>query len=197
MLTNIMKQSIFEAATAVLSERGVDGTTMNRVAEAAEVAKSSLYDYFPSKEELLDFVFDRIVDPHMQLIEETLRAEMSAPQKLERILRTAFEIGARHKAVLGLLVNSDQQFRIKQRTRPRILEAFAAIFQQGIEEGSFRPHDAVHTGRIFLGAFRELFELLAGSESEVAADEYVGVLIDMVLHGLFGRRSQLRDEGID
>ena len=51
MLTAMMKESIFEAATAVLSEHGVDGTTMNRVAEAADLAKSSLYDYFPSKED--------------------------------------------------------------------------------------------------------------------------------------------------
>ena len=60
LLTTMMKESIFEAATSVLCEHGVDGTTMNRVAEAAELAKSSLYDYFPSKDELLEFVSDRL-----------------------------------------------------------------------------------------------------------------------------------------
>ena len=39
LLTTLMKESIFEAATAVLNEHGVNGTTMNRVAEAAELAK--------------------------------------------------------------------------------------------------------------------------------------------------------------
>ncbi len=184
MLTAMMKESIFEAATAVLSEHGVDGTTMNRVAEAADLAKSSLYDYFPSKEELLDFVFDRVVDPHMELVEETVRADLPAPRKLEKILRAGFELGARHRMVIGLLVNSDQQYRVKQRTRPRVLEAFAAIFDQGIKEGSFRPHNSAHIGRMFLGAFREMFELLAISGSEDSVKEYVDVLIDVVLHGL-------------
>ncbi len=115
---------------------------------------------------------------------ETLRADLPAPQKLERILRIAFETGTKHKAILGLLVHSDQEYQVRRRTRRQILEAFTAIFEQGIKEGSFHPHNPAHTGRMFLGAFRELFELLASSASEEAANEYVGVLIDAALHGL-------------
>ena len=184
LLDSMMKESIFEAATSVLSEHGVDGTTMNRVAEAADLAKSSLYDYFPSKDELLEFVSDRLRTPLMQGVEETLRADLPAPQKLERILRIAFETGTKHKAILGLLVHSDQEYQVRRRTRRQILEAFTAIFEQGIKEGSFHPHNPAHTGRMFLGAFRELYELLASSASEEAANEYVGVLIDAALHGL-------------
>ena len=110
----MMKESIFEAATSVLSEHGVDGTTMNRVAEAAEVAKSSLYDYFPSKDELLEFVSERLVAPFMQAVEETLRADMPAPQKLERILRIALENGIQHKAIIRLLVQSEQEYQVQR-----------------------------------------------------------------------------------
>ena len=84
LLTTMMKESIFEAATSVLSEHGVDGTTMNRVAEAADLAKSSLYDYFPSKDELLEFVSDRLVAPFMQFVEETIRADLPAPQEARK-----------------------------------------------------------------------------------------------------------------
>jgi AcrR family transcriptional regulator len=184
LLDTMMKESIFEAATSVLSLHGIDGTTMNRVAAAADLAKSSLYDYFPSKDELLGFVSDRLEAPFVQSVEETLRADLPAPQKLERILRTAFETGTKHKAILRLLVHSDQEYRLRRRGRPRILEAFTAIFEQGIKEGSFHSHNPAHTGRMFLGAFGELFELLASNASEEAANEYVGVLIDAALHGL-------------
>ena len=61
LLTTMMKDSIFEATTSVLSAHGIDGTTMNRVAEAADLAKSSLYDYFQNKDELLAFVANRIM----------------------------------------------------------------------------------------------------------------------------------------
>ena len=184
MLTAMMKESIFEAATLVLSEHGVQGTTMNRVAEAADLAKSSLYDYFPSKDELLEFVCDRMITPFLQAVEETLHLEMPAPQKLERIVRIAFETGAKHKAILRLLVYSDQEYQVRRRARPRILEAFTTIFEQGIREGSFHPHNPAHTGRMFLGAFRELFELQSSSASEEVINEYMRVLIDASLHGL-------------
>jgi AcrR family transcriptional regulator len=184
LLTTMMKNSIFEAATSVLSEHGLDGTTMNRVAAAADLAKSSLYDYFPSKDELLEFVSDRLALPFMQAVEETLGADLPAPHKLERILRIAFENCTKHKAIVRLLVQSDHEYRLRQKTRPQILEAFTAIFEQGIKEGSFHPHNPAHTGRMFLGAFRELFELLASSASEEAANEYVEVLIGAALHGL-------------
>ena len=184
LLTSMMKESIFEAATSVLCEYGADGTTMNRVAEAADLAKSSLYDYFSSKEELMDFVLDRLVAPFMQSVEETLQTDLLAPKKLERVLRIAFESGTKHKTIIRMLAQSEEEYQVKERTRPRILQAFTAIFKQGIEEGSFHPHNPAHTGRMFLGAFDELFELLKSSASEEAASEYVGVLIDAALHGL-------------
>jgi AcrR family transcriptional regulator len=157
---------------------------MNRVAEAAEVAKSSLFDYFSSKEELLQFVSDRLVAPFLQAIEETARTHLPAPQKLERVLRLAFDSGTKHKAILRLLAQSGEEHQVRQRVRPRILKAFTAIFEQGIEEGSFHPHNPAHTSRMFVGAFHELFELLASSESEEAANEYAGALIDAALHGV-------------
>jgi AcrR family transcriptional regulator len=184
LLTTMMKESIFEAATSVLCEHGIDGTTMNRVAEAADLAKSSLYDYFPSKVELLKFISDRLVLPFIQAVEEIVGADLPAPQKLERIVRLAFENGVQHKAIIRLLAQAEQEYEVKKRTRPRILEAFTAIFAQGIREGSFHPHNPAYTGLMFLGAFSEVFELLKSSASEEAAKEYVSMLIDAALHGL-------------
>ena len=195
MLATVMKESIFQAATSVLSEHGLEGTTMNRVAEAAELAKSSLYDYFRSKEELLEFVFDRLVIPFMQGIEETLRADLPAPRKLERILRVAFDTGVKHKAVIRILAKSDQEYRVKERTRPRIIEAFTAIFEQGIREGSFQPHNPAHTGRMFLGSIHELFELLASNASEEAVNDYLEALIAAALHGVSIHVDQNRAAG--
>ena len=70
LLNTMMKETIFEATTSVLCKHGVNGTTMNRVAEAANLAKSSLYDYFESKDDLLRFFNTRLVEPFFQAIEE-------------------------------------------------------------------------------------------------------------------------------
>ncbi|MEN6367790.1 MAG: TetR/AcrR family transcriptional regulator [Thermoguttaceae bacterium] len=183
LLTTMMKETIFEAATTVLCKHGVNGTTMNRVAEAANLAKSSLYDYFESKGDLLRFFNTRLVEPCFQAIAETSQADLPAPQKLERILRTFWEYSVKHRGLLKLLAGAEQSDQIRKDVRPRILQLLTDIFEQGIREGSFRPHNAAHTGRMFLGCLIELFELQADNAPDEEVNGYVGVLIDAVLNG--------------
>ncbi len=183
LLNTMMKESIFEATTAVLCEHGIEGTTMNRVAEAAALSKSSLYDYFHSKEDLLAFVSDRIVGPFLRMIEDLVQADLPAPQKLDTILRHALDDSVKHKAVIRLLAQADHSRQVKRSTRPRILEAVTAIYEQGIKEGSFRPHNPAYTSRMFIGCLTELFELQMSSDSDEAATEYVGILIGAVREG--------------
>ncbi len=180
LLNTMMKESIFEATTEVLSEHGIEGTTMNRVAEAASLSKSSLYDYFQNKEELLRFVSDRIIGPFLKMIQELVQAALPAPQKLENILRYALDDSSKYKVVMRLLAQADQNQQLKRSVRPRILEAITAIFEQGIEEGSFQPYHPAHTARMFMGCLSELFELQMSSTSDEAATEYVGILIGAV-----------------
>ncbi len=183
LLNTMMKETIYEAATSVLCKHGVSGTTMNRVAEAANLAKSSLYDYFESKEDLLRFFNTRLIEPFFQAMEEIADGDLPAPQKLEKILRTALEHSAENKGIIRLLAETDQEHKIKKTTRPRFLQLLTVLFEQGIGEGSFRPHNPAHTGRMFLGCLSELFELQMDGAADEEVGDYVGVLIDAVLNG--------------
>lgn len=183
LLNTMMKESIFEATRTVLCEHGVDGMTMNRVAEAASLSKSSLYDYFRNKDELLVFVSNRMIGPFLKMIADLVSAKLAAPEKLERILRYALDDSAKYKPVMRLLAQSAHSEKIRQKTRPKILESLTMIFEQGIQEGSFAPHHPAHIARMFIACLRELFELQKSNESDEAAREYVAMLIRMVRHG--------------
>ena len=47
------RQRIAAVALRLFAERGFDAVTVNEVAEAAEVAKATLFAYFPTKESLV------------------------------------------------------------------------------------------------------------------------------------------------
>lgn len=51
-LTDLKREAIVQAATSLFQTLGFEGTSMDRVAEAADVSKRTLYNHFPSKEEL-------------------------------------------------------------------------------------------------------------------------------------------------
>lgn len=47
------KQSIVNAAMMLIREHGYDATTMEQIAEEADIAKGTLYNYFPVKEAIV------------------------------------------------------------------------------------------------------------------------------------------------
>ena len=157
---------------------------MDRVAEAANVAKSSLYDYFESKDELLRFINTRLVEPFFQTMEEIADGDLPAPQKLEKISARALERSDKQKGIIRLLAETGQE-------QPRLEGGFARdscgfsrlFFRQGIREGSFRPHNPANTGRMFLGCLSELFELQADDASSEEVNDYVEALIDATVNG--------------
>ena len=55
-----MVERLLDAAAATLSERGLEDTTTNHIAEKASVSIGSLYQYFPDKEALLEALMGRI-----------------------------------------------------------------------------------------------------------------------------------------
>lgn len=48
------KQKIITVAMKLFKEQGVEGTTMEQIAEEVDIAKGTLYNYFPVKEAILD-----------------------------------------------------------------------------------------------------------------------------------------------
>ncbi len=47
------RRRILDAAMALFLKRGYDATTMHQIADAADISRRSLFDYFPTKEDVL------------------------------------------------------------------------------------------------------------------------------------------------
>ena len=56
------RHEIFHSSVALILKQGFAGTSMQEIAEAAGVGKSTLYDYFPTKDHVLLFVFEEELD---------------------------------------------------------------------------------------------------------------------------------------
>ena len=153
LVDTMMKETIYEAAASVLSKHGIQGTTMDRVAAAANVAKSSLYDYFESKDELLRFINTRLVEPFFQTMEESL-TETCLPSKTGR--DTPRELGTQrqgkgHHSVAGGDRSENQE--IRRGIRPRFLRLLTGIFAKAFE----RAHSDRTTPRIRAACFSGVF----------------------------------------
>lgn len=92
---------VVEAAIALADAQGIEALSMRKVAEAVGVSPMSLYTYVPSKTELLDLMFDRVLG-------ETPDPDEGLPGwrvKLAFIARQRWALTERHPWLLDLALH--------------------------------------------------------------------------------------------
>jgi AcrR family transcriptional regulator len=81
-------EAILKAGRRLFGERGFATTTMDDIAEAAQVAKGAVYHHFATKEAVFEAVFDAVSRDLVADIERTTRSE--------RDVLTAMVAGTQH-----------------------------------------------------------------------------------------------------
>jgi AcrR family transcriptional regulator len=120
------RERILEAALDLFGAHGYDKTSLREIAERVKVTKAALYYYFPSKQEILAALADRLFD--------------SAETAFDPIERAGFSMGS-WRIALGTLVDkmlSQQKvFALLERNRT-VLEQLQA------DDERFASHRRLH-----------------------------------------------------
>lgn len=80
-------QAIREAAGRVVAEKGIEATTMEAIAEAAGIAKGTIYLYFKNREDLLQKTAEHALGGLVSEIESTFGEHGSFRQQFESFVR--------------------------------------------------------------------------------------------------------------
>ncbi len=138
------RDRILDAAEALFDERGYAKTSMNALAERAEVSVGGLYEWFANKDAILTAVADRHLDAVAAAILDDLGR--SQTEDLEALMHIVFEPAlAAHRARPRL-----HQFLYSEAPRPPELQRKLKAFDDAIEERlaslfkeqGVRPQDA-------------------------------------------------------
>src|SRR2546425_5649578 len=135
---------ILQAAEEVFAEKGYRDTSMDEIAARVGVAKATLYQHFPCKEDLVFALFERELETSRQTIEQIVATALPARAKLERILRHMYQelLGKRMQWMQSLHTMDVHKGLIakKSQMRDRMEELAAGIrvvLEEGKAEGSF------------------------------------------------------------
>src|SRR5205085_3187052 len=86
-LREVRATIIMDAAEEVFIEKGYHDASMDEIAARAGIAKGTLYQHFPGKEDLVFALFERSLELFEQAVEQVATAaDMTARARLERIL---------------------------------------------------------------------------------------------------------------
>ncbi|NKQ34494.1 MAG: TetR/AcrR family transcriptional regulator [Chloroflexi bacterium] len=182
------KAQILDAAATVFSQRGYENATTREIAETADLAEGTLYNYFQNKRELLIGVAQAYADEvsaDIQSVEaeqfEDMLAQLMANRfrrGRERRLFMLFLAEARHNADVHRYYVEEALYRIMDVTEQRVTALIAA--------GKMRPVDPIVASRTMSAAimgFAALFEL--GITVPYSSPERLGAEVtDIFLNGL-------------
>ena len=138
------RHEIFQSSVALILKQGFAGTSMQEIAEAAGVGKSTLYDYFPTKDHVLLFIFEEELEMLQIQAEDIASQAIPAEQKLTKILETHLEFLVNNKNFFTEI--SMQAVQLGQAGQQRIMkkryayqDLLRGVLEQGVREGVFRP----------------------------------------------------------
>ena len=103
---DVRREQILDAAERVLVERGLATTTMADVAEAAAVAKGTVYLYFESKAELLAGLRARYFERFAALLgdpPDPARVANATAARVERLVAASFDFALANHALHHVL----------------------------------------------------------------------------------------------
>ena len=169
---------ILEAATELFLKVGYEQASIDAILEQSGGSKSTLYAYFPTKEDLFRSVIDNVVDNND--VGAALDVSSNARVVLTEfaINRQRVVLSPRHRAVIGFVIAERERF-------PDLAQVY---FERG-------PPKSGRLLATYLEALKHR-EILAIDNSEEASELFVGMLFQHWHKSLFYVSAQVPSEAV-
>ena len=174
---------ILSGALNVFKEKGLEGATMDEIANASGFGKATLYYYFKSKED----VFSAILVEGWEKIWESLEpivAENSSPRKtFVNVLIKIAENAQNRPGLFEFLFNVPKAIKIDNQPwkeyQHRLYSVIKGLLEDGIEKGEFPQVDSQLMFKALGGLFMGL--VFMGNREEPVTDKDVEKLLNELI----------------
>jgi TetR/AcrR family transcriptional regulator, repressor of fatR-cypB operon len=198
---SMRRGEILVVARHLFARQGYHATTLEEIARRAEFGKGTIYNYFPSKDDLFRAIIDEIFSEVTRIAED----ELGGRGNVEEVIRgysgrmihyykgnsDLFRILMRE---INLLESGsyDKRMQDVRRQRQSINSILAGVFRRGIQARRIRPFDPLKMAEIFNSTLQSFcahtFKEPAAAD-DAAVDEYADFITGMIFNGIAIRKS--------
>ena len=184
-------QRLLDIAERLFRERGIARTTVDDIAEAADVARQTFFNHFPYKEALAVELAAEGAQEVAHRAQVLLESGVSALDVLQRAaewaLERSLEDGELAVVVVRELLHSDPERALRAAQQVPFCEIFEAILVQAREEGSIRSDLSPEViGSQLNAILRGLMSRILGSDPDRLRQE-LSICFDIVFNGVRDR----------
>ena len=176
---------ILNAALALFKARGYHGTPVRELARSVRMEVASLYYHFPSKQEILFALFERIMDALLDGVNSAMAGAASPEERLRAAVRfhvlshTARQDEAfiSHSELRSLSAQNRRRIIAK---RDRYERMIRAVLTDGVRAGKFEIDDARLTCTAILVMCSGVADWFAG-QGRLSADRVADRFADLAM----------------
>ncbi len=179
------EQKIFDAATELFLEKGVDRTSVREIASRAGINLALMNYYFRSKENLFDAIFTALMKKNSEELIRILNSDLELNEKIRQYVHVYIDMLSENPLLVSFVMS------ILHRSRERITEmkAINSLYatdqftRQIIEEGkkgNIRRTDPTHffVDMLSLIAFPFAIKMLVMDKNNITEKEFQGFILE-------------------
>ncbi|MDQ3735737.1 MAG: TetR/AcrR family transcriptional regulator [Actinomycetota bacterium] len=182
--------SLLAVAVGVFNTRGYDGTTMEHLAAAAGISKSSIYHHVAGKEDLLERALDRALTALFGVLDE-IDPQASALDQLAGVVRRCVEVLMREFPYVTLLLRLRGNSRVERAALQRRRDFDAKVVHlvsRALDDGTVTSGlDPVLTTKLIFGLVNSLSEWYR-PERGMESSDIPEAVVALVMRGLTAPR---------
>ncbi len=161
-IEELTKQAIYDATVEVITEKGFERLTMQDIANKAQIATGTLYNYFRNKEDLLVYVDQMLHDFVMRYADELFEVELEPTAKLKNFSQNMFDECIKYRIVFDTIeriIDLDEAMLDEHENNYKhIIKLIREIIEEGIQAGVFRNVNAEIVSRMYFMSMLGIFE---------------------------------------
>ena len=180
------RNEIFHRVVQIVSKKGFHETSMREIADAAGLGKSTLYDYFKTKDEILIYFFEDQLRDMTQEAQKIALQNLSADKRLRQITEKYLESLQANKSLFLKLMQESQRLKLEsqkqvQAKRYAYQDLIRALIDEGIREGVFRNVNSLLAARLLISS---ISSAVYGSRSTGTPQEMLNETLDIFFKGI-------------
>ncbi|MFH1143068.1 MAG: TetR/AcrR family transcriptional regulator [Candidatus Eisenbacteria bacterium] len=184
------RERILRTAARLYAIYGYEGTSMQAIAEAAEVTKPLIYYHFQSKESLFAALLGDSIGTCQEANRAILTRDAPATARLQRILASHLERARKEPAVYacvhqalampGLLpLGYDYKAQGRQ-----LFEDLVGLIEEGQRRGEFRAINPRATTATLIGVVGIYLSAVVAGDLPGLPEGLEATIFDLIMHGL-------------
>jgi len=193
----IVEKEIIDVARALFKEHGFKKTTMGHIAINLGRAKSSLYYYYTSKEEIFEAVINEEMNELLVQIHQAIGEATTSKEKLTAYCRCRLNKLSQLCNLSDALKNDIadmhcMMMEVKSKFDTSHVELVKEILEEGVQNGEFKkiePGNIELVAYLMVSSFRGLaVPLMVSQQLSPRLDLQIDSIVDIMVEGIGNSR---------